>query len=103
MLSCFNCWTGPRRLAAVSLLLGLLSLLAHEATARRPASRPTPPRLGKVLGADSSFLPQLEARSLRFSDQGVDKDAIQILKDHHFNYIRPISRSSPGATRKTWW
>lgn len=42
----------------------------------------------KILGADISFLPELEAQGIRFSDQGVEKDAIQILKDHGFNYIR---------------
>ena len=42
----------------------------------------------KMLGADISFLPQLEDRGLKFSDKGVEKDAIQILKDHGFNYVR---------------
>ncbi len=43
---------------------------------------------GKVLGADISFLPELEAKGIKFSDKGIEKDAIQILKDHGFNYIR---------------
>ena len=43
---------------------------------------------GKTLGADISFLPQLEAKGIKFSDKGVEKDAIEILKDHGFNYIR---------------
>lgn len=43
---------------------------------------------GKIMGADISFLPQLEARGMKFSDKGVQKDAIDILKDHGFNYIR---------------
>lgn len=42
----------------------------------------------KMLGADISFLPQLEARGIKFTDKGVQKDAIQILKDHGFNYVR---------------
>lgn len=42
----------------------------------------------KMLGADISFLPELEDRGIKFSDNGVEKDAIQILKDHGFNYIR---------------
>jgi len=42
----------------------------------------------KMLGADISFLPELEARGMKFSDKGVEKDAIQILKDHGFNYVR---------------
>ena len=42
----------------------------------------------KMLGADISFLPQLEARGMTFHDNGLEKDAIEILKDHGFNYIR---------------
>ncbi len=42
----------------------------------------------KMLGADISFLPQLEDRGMKFSDNGVEKDALQILKDHGLNYIR---------------
>jgi beta-galactosidase len=42
----------------------------------------------KMVGADISFLPQLEDRGLKFSDNGVQKDAILILKDHGFNYVR---------------
>ncbi len=41
-----------------------------------------------MVGADISFLPQLEARGMKFSDNGVEKDAIAILKDHGINYIR---------------
>jgi beta-galactosidase len=42
----------------------------------------------KMMGADISFLPELENKGIRFSDRGVQKDAIQILKEHGFNYIR---------------
>ncbi|MCC8410461.1 glycosyl hydrolase 53 family protein [Mucilaginibacter sp. UR6-1] len=42
----------------------------------------------KILGADISFLPQLEAKGVKFSVDGVEKDAITILKEHGFNYIR---------------
>jgi beta-galactosidase len=42
----------------------------------------------KMLGADISFLPELETRGMKFSDNGVEKDAIQILKDHGLNYVR---------------
>jgi beta-galactosidase len=42
----------------------------------------------KMLGADISFLPQMEARGIKFQDKGVEKDAIEILKDHGFNYVR---------------
>jgi beta-galactosidase len=42
----------------------------------------------KIIGADISFLPELEAKGIKFSDNGTEKDAIAILKDHGFNYIR---------------
>jgi arabinogalactan endo-1,4-beta-galactosidase len=43
----------------------------------------------KILGADISFLPQLESRGIKFTDiNGKEGDAIQILKYHGFNYIR---------------
>ncbi|MCB9054803.1 MAG: glycosyl hydrolase 53 family protein [Chitinophagales bacterium] len=43
---------------------------------------------GKMLGADISFLPELEAKGMKFYEKGVEKDAIQILSDHGFNYVR---------------
>ncbi len=42
----------------------------------------------QMLGADISFLPELEARGMKFSDNGVEKDAIAILKEHGLNYVR---------------
>ena len=75
--------------------LSLLVILSLNAAATPPTPRKA--RLGKVLGADISFLPQLEARGMKFSDKGVQKDAIQILKDHHFNYIRLRIFNNPAA------
>lgn len=48
------------------------------------ASRP----VDKMLGADISFLPQLESRGIEFSDNEVGKDVVQILKDNGLNYVR---------------
>lgn len=55
-------------------------VLKGEAAKRRETTN--------MLGADISFLPQLEDRGIKFTENGVQKDAIQILKDHGFNYIR---------------
>ena len=41
-----------------------------------------------MLGADISFLPQLEDRGMKFYENGVEKDAIVILAGHGFNTIR---------------
>jgi beta-galactosidase len=51
----------------------------------------------KMLGADISFLPELENRGVKFYDKGEQKDAIQILKDHGFNYIRLRIFNDPAA------
>lgn len=50
------------------------------------AAKPRP--VDKMIGADISFLPELEARGIKFKDNGLEKDAIEILKDHGFNYVR---------------
>ncbi len=51
----------------------------------------------KMMGADISFLPQLEDRGMKFSDKGVEKDAILILRDHGFNYVRLRIFNDPAA------
>jgi beta-galactosidase len=53
-----------------------------------PVSKGVGRPVDKMLGADISFLPQLEARGVKFSDGEKERDAIEILKDHGFNYIR---------------
>lgn len=54
---------------------------------------------GKILGADISFLPELESRGMKFSDNGVQDDAIDILKKHGFNYIRLRIFNDPAAPK----
>lgn len=54
-------------------------------------------KVDKMLGADISFLPELEARGMKFSDKGIEKDAIEILKDHGFNYVRLRIFNDPAA------
>ncbi|MDF7811692.1 glycosyl hydrolase 53 family protein [Hymenobacter sp. YC55] len=90
-------------------LVGALLLLHVVFTADAQSIKPQTPsksatslggprkKIGKMLGADISFLPQLEARGVKFSDKGQQKDAIQILKDHGFNYIRLRLFNNPAA------
>lgn len=54
-------------------------------------------KIGKMLGADISFLPQLESRGMKFSENGVEKDLFDILKDHKINYIRLRIFNDPAA------
>ncbi|MBO0358683.1 glycosyl hydrolase 53 family protein [Hymenobacter sp. BT186] len=90
-------------------LILLFLLLCAASAAEAQAVKPPQPtkqdaslggprkKIGKMLGADISFLPQLEARSVKFSDKGQPKDAIQILKDHGFNYVRLRLFNNPAA------
>ncbi|OYU79863.1 MAG: hypothetical protein CFE23_12110 [Flavobacterium sp. BFFFF1] len=55
--------------------------------------------IDKMIGADISFLPELEARGMKFSDKGVEKDAIQILKDHGMNYVRLRIFNNPATAK----
>ena len=52
------------------------------------AGKIVPMRPDFIIGADISAVPAAEARGIKFSDNGVPKDVLQILKDHGFNYIR---------------
>lgn len=53
-----------------------------------------PKKIDRMIGADISFLPEFEDRGMKFYDFGtepgiyIEKDAIEILRDHGFNYIR---------------
>ena len=51
--------------------------------------------VGRMIGADISFLPQIENRAVRFFrgagrfvEDGHDVDAVALLKEHGFNYVR---------------
>lgn len=50
-----------------------------------------------VIGADISFVPQEEARGKKYSDNGLEKDVLEILKDHQFNWIRLRLFVDPNA------
>ena len=50
-----------------------------------------------ILGADISFLPELEAKGKIFYDNGIAKDAIVLLKEKGFNYIRLRIFVDPAA------
>jgi beta-galactosidase len=81
------------------------SILPYSAvkSAEVKLSAPTLPiatkNAGKILGADISFLPELEDRGMKFYDNGQQKDAIEILKDHGFNYIRLRIFNNPSTEK----
>lgn len=49
---------------------------------------PTTKSIDKMVGADISFLSQIEARGGKFFDSNKETDAIALLHNHGFNYIR---------------
>ena len=51
----------------------------------------------KMIGADISFLQQLEDKGIEFSHNGVKQDALLLLKEHGFNYIRLRIFNNPAA------
>jgi hypothetical protein len=60
----------------------------------REQLKPTGKNIGRMIGADISFLPQFEDQGRKFYDHGteqgqwIEKDAIELLRDHGFNYVR---------------
>jgi beta-galactosidase len=79
-------WTGSTDIITVhpgsvsTINIDKRYVLKGEAAKRREST--------KMVGADISFLPQLEDRGMKFSDSGEQKDAIEIMKGHGFNYVR---------------
>lgn len=84
----------PKILICICLISGLL-ISASVTTSRQDTAEKD--NIEKILGADISFLPQLEDEGLKFYVNGVQKDAIQILKEHGFNYIRLRIFVDPAA------
>ena len=74
---------------AVLVILALIGCDCRSAAVAEPpllASKVAP---GFILGADISWVQQQEEEEgRRFSDHGISKDVIAILKEHGFNWIR---------------
>lgn len=66
--------------------------VAHNAAVEKynfPLTKVNAVTVDKMLGADISFLPELENKGIKFYDtNGEQKDAIAILKQNELNYIR---------------
>lgn len=71
------------------IFLSILSL--------RPSPARAPYKTDRMLGADISFLPELESKGKKFYDNGVSQDGIRLLKDHGFNWIRLRVFNDPAA------
>ncbi|MBC7588160.1 MAG: glycosyl hydrolase 53 family protein, partial [Chitinophagaceae bacterium] len=78
-------WNGSTEIVAVSSANAAIITNDKNYTSKTNSSSK---EIEKMIGADISFLPELEDKGVKFSDKGETKDAIEILKDHGFNYIR---------------
>jgi arabinogalactan endo-1,4-beta-galactosidase len=107
-------WTWAGVLLAATLLSACASRPAPTGAGTAPAptsSTPanpvaTPPtpaphlRPDFILGADISWVPSQEDHGIKFRDQGVEKDVLEILKSHGFNYVRLrlfVDPTAPGG------
>jgi len=54
--------------------------------------------IDKMLGADISFLPELEDKGVKFTDKNISNDALNILRQHGFNYIRLRVFNNPSSS-----
>jgi arabinogalactan endo-1,4-beta-galactosidase len=72
-----------------SLVCILLLALAAEFSCRAQQINPINGNSSQyAIGADISFLPQAERQGAVFKENGVAKPALQILRDHSYNWIR---------------
>ena len=71
------------------------TILAADVTKTQPPRKPAE----FIIGADISWVQQQEDQGVRFSDSGVEKDILRILKDHGFNWIRLRIFNNPKAPK----
>lgn len=57
-------------------------------SARAADAPPMKMPAGYIVGADLSWVQRDEARGIKYSENGVEKDILSILKAHGFNYVR---------------
>ncbi|MCC6280737.1 MAG: glycosyl hydrolase 53 family protein, partial [Saprospiraceae bacterium] len=81
-----NLWAGSTDIHTVSPASLASVTIDPKYILKGDAAKPR--KVDNMIGADISFLPELEARGIKFKDNGVEKDAMEILKSHGFNYVR---------------
>jgi beta-galactosidase len=81
-----NLFTGSTDVITVDPVKAATITIDEKYKLKEEAAKPRV--VDQMLGADISFLPELEAKGIKFSDKGVTKDAIEIIKDHGINYVR---------------
>lgn len=85
---------GQRRRAAAVRLAVAVAIVLSAGSAGSPSRAQVP---DFVIGADVSFLPQVEAGGGWFQDSGGRRDALAIFRDHGFNLYRLRIWNGPSA------
>ena len=81
-----------KRLLLLTIALATLSVASAQVSIDRPYA----------VGADISWLQSQEARGTQFSDLGEAGDALDILRDNGFNYIRLRLFVNPRLLAARW-
>lgn len=76
-----GCWPGAHEIHTLPAALALLKPTPEQII---PTTKP----IDRMIGADISWLPQIEDRGEAFIENGDTIDAIDLLAEHGFNYIR---------------
>ena len=74
-------WDGGHEIHTIP---GDVALLTPNADQLPVTTKP----IDRMIGADISFLPQIENWGRKFTEDSVEVDGIELLKKHGFNYIR---------------
>jgi arabinogalactan endo-1,4-beta-galactosidase len=75
-------------LHVAALAVALAGCVGSTLAASSNAGKSAPSLTNYIVGADISSVPASEARGVKYTDNGAQKDILQILRDHGFNYIR---------------
>jgi arabinogalactan endo-1,4-beta-galactosidase len=78
---CDSLWPGAHEIHTINPGIKLLKPSEEQL-------KPVTKKIERSIGADISFLPQIESRGMKFLENGEEKDLVKILAEHGFNYIR---------------
>lgn len=82
-----------KRRRSVSVLILVLAASVACPAQQTPAGKSSQ----YAIGADISFLPQAEQQGAVFKENGVAKPALEILRDHGYNWVRLRIFNSPAT------
>ncbi len=76
-----GCWPGSHEIHTIDRYVSLMTPASEQL---KPTTKP----IDRMIGADISWLPEMEAKGRKFYENGQEMDAVHLLKNHGFNFIR---------------